>query len=329
MIPMNDCQNPPMDLFQWMVSSAPVAEDPPQPQLIDWHQRFLPELVRWASPLERAVAGGFLADRLAWVLAAGYGQALQAMVADLPAAVPAAFCVTESGGNHPRAIETRLVSRAEGWVLNGAKSFVTGADSARILMVAATTGITETGRPGLKMVRLPANIQGVCVTPLPAMAFVPEIPHGRVALDDVRVEPDWILPGDGYTDYIKPFRTLEDIHLMGAVMGYMTRISCSGSWPVFQRSKLFALLTSLVSLSHLPPLSPHGHVILGGIWSQMIDWLEKTAPFWNQAPPEVKKRWERDKVLFQVAQTARVQRLESAWERIAKAGTVDPSPAGR
>ena len=40
-------------------------------------------------------------------------------------------------------------------------------------------------------------------------AFVPEISHAEVELDRVKVSDADVLPGDGYDDYLKPFRTIE------------------------------------------------------------------------------------------------------------------------
>ena len=48
-----------------------------------------------------------------------------------------------------------------------------------------------------------------------------EIPHAEVGLDRVRVEASAVLPGDGYADYVKPFRTIEDAHVHCALLGYL------------------------------------------------------------------------------------------------------------
>jgi hypothetical protein len=52
----------------------------------------------WECPVDRALAGGFAADRPTWAFAAGYQAALQRL---LPVADPAriaAICITERGG---------------------------------------------------------------------------------------------------------------------------------------------------------------------------------------------------------------------------------------
>lgn len=72
---------------------------------------------------------------------------------------------------------------------------------------------------------------GVEVQPKPSMSIVPEISHGAVALSNVHVPEENILPGDGYNGYMKPFRSIEDIHVYGALLGYCTRVSLLNGWP--------------------------------------------------------------------------------------------------
>ena len=63
------------------------------------------------------------------------------------------------------------------------------------------------------------------------LPFVPEISHGTVAFSDVPVDSGSILPGDGYSEYIKPFRTIEDLHVFAAILGFIFRIACLFRWP--------------------------------------------------------------------------------------------------
>ena len=80
------------------------------------------------------------------------------------------------------------------------------------------------GRNALRMVRVPTDAPGVTLAPSSA-PFVPEIPHAEVTLDHVHVATDAVLPGDGYTEYVKPFRTVEDAHVHAALLGYLIGIA--------------------------------------------------------------------------------------------------------
>src|SRR4029079_19345048 len=91
------------------------------------------------TTVERAVIGGARADRVGYAFAIGYSTALEALVGE----GSAALCVTEEGGNHPRAIQTRLFDAR----VTGSKRWATLADHATHLLVAATEGADAAGRP--------------------------------------------------------------------------------------------------------------------------------------------------------------------------------------
>ena len=112
------------------------------------------------SPFDRAVIAGFRADRLAGAFAGGYQGALRTLVPGTLADddVIASFCVSEPGGNSPRAIESRLTPRAGGgFTLNGHKRWSTMAPVASVLLVAAHEGVDDAGRKRFKLVRVDAT----------------------------------------------------------------------------------------------------------------------------------------------------------------------------
>ena len=98
------------------------------------------------TTVERALVGGARADRVGYAFAIGYAMALESLVG--PGS--AALCVTEDGGNHPRAIETRLVDGR----VTGKKTWATLADRAAHLLVAARDGTDAARRPRLRVVRV-------------------------------------------------------------------------------------------------------------------------------------------------------------------------------
>ena len=56
-------------------------------------------------------------------------------------------------------------------------------------------------------------------------------PARPIALHDVRVAADSLLPGDGYDRYVKPFRTIEDTHINAALMAWLLREARVRGWP--------------------------------------------------------------------------------------------------
>jgi acyl-CoA dehydrogenase len=271
------------------------------------------------SAFDRAVAAGSVADRLGLAFAAGYRSALLALTGE---AGYAALCITEQGGAHPRAIETRLELRGDTAVLSGAKLWATLAGSARTLLVAASLG-REGDRNDLRMVRVPADAEGVRVEAMPATPFTPEIPHARIVLDAVVVPSSAVLEGDGYTRWIKPFRTVEDIHVVAAGAAYLVGVGRRARWPAGVIAEGIAVIAALASLAERPPLDPAVHLALGGVLGGFAAWLERTGPCWATVDADVRQRWERDRAILGVAGRARAARFERA---VAAAGLAASEP---
>lgn len=274
-----------------------------------------------ARPIDRAIRAAVHADRIAWAFAVGYAEALAHLVPDLAPQTLAALAVTEAGGNHPRAIQTRLVPQGEQWVLSGEKRWVTLGPNGGVFLVAATVG-EEAGRPALKVVAVQSGAPGVVVTPLDELPFVPEIPHASLQLLNVLVPPEAILPGDGYQLYIKPFRTIEDLYVNAAVGAYVLGHAGRSGWSDAWREQLYAAVLGLRALSEASPDAPTTHLALAGALTTLRGLYEIAEPWWQG---EAQVRWQRDRALFQVAGRARAQRRDRAWNVLRGTTTV---PAG-
>jgi alkylation response protein AidB-like acyl-CoA dehydrogenase len=274
------------------------------------------ELERWTSLAERAAAGGFAADRLGYAFATGYQAALCALCSELPSKHMTGLCATEEGGNHPRAIQSRLEPDGDGFRLSGEKRWATLAPLARELLVVASFGSDESGRNRLRVVRVETSAQGVAIEPLADTPFVPEIPHAVVRFDGVKIAGDRVLPGDGYDRYLKPFRTVEDIHVHLAGLGYLIGVARRAGFGEVLVERAVALLVSARALAALEPLAAETHVALAGLLAESRRLFEDCEPEWSKAAEEERTRWQRDRVLFTVAERARSARQKSAWDRL-------------
>lgn len=287
-----------------------------------WWTSHVARTTALALPVDRAIVGAACVDRLGFAFAGGYAAALQAMVPSLATDTLASFAATEEGGAHPRAIATTLTrSEGGGFVLRGSKRWVTlGPEGGTVLVVArlADAPIAE-DRPRLRVVRVESRAPGVTITPLEHTAFVPEIPHASIAFDDVRIGGDAVLPGDGYDTYLKPFRTIEDIHVHAALWAWLVAIGVRATWPKELLARGTALLVATRALANESPSSPHVHVALGGVIEESKALVTAIEPCWSSVDNQLKVRWDRDRVLLSVATSARVQRLAKAWETIGSA----------
>jgi len=271
-----------------------------------------------SAPFRAAVRVASTVDRLGFAFAVGYSAALQHLVPDV--LLPCALCVTEVDGAHPRAIKASLETpdASSGYTLNGAKTFVTFGSMAQTLIIAARLGEQADGRPELALVRIPADRAGVSLKELPPIPFAPEIPHARVEFHDVVVEASERMSGDGYLDYVKPFRTVEDIHVFATAAAYLLGLTKRTHGPAELIAELSAAIVTLDSLREAPPLDPRAHVALHGV-SQGLARLFDTEAFanlWEETPAEERSRWERDRKLLQVASTAREARFRKAASQL-------------
>jgi len=291
---------------------------PPVSELdLVWHQ-YQRARDAGTKPFRAAVQVASSVDRLGLAFAAGYSAALQTMVPDL--ALPAALCVTEADGGHPRAIKASLRADDTGatHILDGDKTFVTFGNLARTLIVAARVGMRADGTPALAVVRIPADRKGVTLQELPPIPFVPEVPHARVELRNVLVDAHERMSGDGYLGYVKPFRTIEDIHVYGSAVAYLFGLGRRTKAPRSFLAELAAVLVTLDALSSAAPLDPPVHVALHGATENLtrLFGTEAFSGIWDAAPEEEQTRWRRDQKLLSVANTARGARFQKAAEQL-------------
>jgi hypothetical protein len=285
-----------------------------------WWQRFLAAEPARMTPFDRAVLAGSRANRVAGAFAGGYQGALRALAPGrLADGVIASFCVSEPGGNSPRAIETTLTPRADGgFVLNGQKRWSTMAPVAGILLVAAHQGVGDAGRKQFKLVRVDAKASGLTIGRMPLTKFIPEIPHAELQLHDVAVSSDALLPGDGYADYVKRFRTVEDIYIHGGILGYALGAARRFAFPQTVVERLASALVATRGLSTLDFDASETHVALAGTLARDANLLDHSDSHWEKAEEGERAAWRRDRQGFgSVAGALRESRRVRAWERLA------------
>ena len=293
----------------------------PAPEPIDsldaWWRRHSHLAERHRLPVDLALAAGFAVDRLGYAFASGYQAAGMAMFGVTDPLRPVALCATEAGGAHPRAIDTRLAEGADGVLrLDGHKRMVTLGPFAEQLYVVCQRGqVDREGRKHLQVVAIDRR-EGVELLPLPPVGVIPEIPHAEVRLRQVVVSRSEVLAGDGYERYLKPFRTVEDVHVHAALCGWLLQIARRSAWPRTSIEQLAARMVALSAIAAADPSSPATHLALAGLLADTQRWLDDAETHWQSVDEATRSGWQRDRVLLQVAAKARARRLEVAWQRL-------------
>ncbi len=308
-------------ILRWLLTEVPASSKKEQ-TFPGWKKMFHALEDQWDMPVDRALAAGFNSDRIAYAFTGGYESALRLLVPSLPKHTLASLCVTEEGGGHPRAIHAKLEPAHPGeeglYQVSGRKKFVTAADESELLITAVSRGEMPDGRNDIAVVLINRKSPGVTMDILEDLPFVPEISHGSVRFDRVAVREDMILPGDGFSRYIRPFRTIEDIHVFGAVLGYLFRVAVLFAWPEQVKEKMLAQAVVIRSLATMDPMKTELHIALGGVHRFLEDFIIEIQPYFQMADNGTRKRWERDRPLLNVSGTARSKRLEKAWKSIRK-----------
>jgi len=298
----------------------------------EWHQHFLNITKDLPSTLEQAALGGRFSVNMSVAFSAGYQSAIQSLFKP-DTRMLASLCITEKEGNHPRHIKSTLTEDKQSWQLNGSKSFITGANDAKQLYIAVTeppnpeellNSLTEEGtikhterfRPKVKMLSVPANLSGIKIHPMPALPFVPDISHGTATFEHVNIQASKILDGDGYAQYVKPFRTHEDIHVLAAILGFRIGEALNSNWSQKSIEAHLMLLSSLLSLRTENFNEPITHLIFSGCRAQFSALIEQTDEEFKLHNPAGFNYWKRDKALLDVASKAHKVRTQRAWDNI-------------
>lgn len=108
----------------------------------NWAAEYFP-FTSERAPIEKAIFGGFICRQLSFAFMAGYQAALATMFPTVGPNQLKALCVSEAGGVHPKAIETKLVDHQ----ITGTKTYVTAGSEAQHLLVLCKTEAVVNNRP--------------------------------------------------------------------------------------------------------------------------------------------------------------------------------------
>lgn len=286
-----------------------------------WAQRWFDAVPTAHAPIDTAIRLGYASDRAAWAFASAYQAALRALVPTTPPDTLLSLCVTEDTGNRPRDIQTRITPLPDAGVqVNGSKRWAMVGNAKTTLLVVGTCATdTPSATPHLRVVQIPLPSAGLSVQSTTPTRFVPEVPHCAVQFDAVHLGPDALLPGDGYMEYMKPFRTLEDVYVSAATLAYLLREARAHQWPQDFVERSATALAALQALAAEPPLDAATHVALAGVLSLVGTLRAEATALWSTAQDACAERWRRDAALFNIAELTRRTRRDRAWERLRQA----------
>lgn len=256
----------------------------------------------------QAVYGGRLATTPGLAFLAGYQAALRALWPDAPPGL-GALCTTERRKLRP----ADMTTRCENGQLSGSKDFVTTGDAAQWLLVSAREeGAGESPRLGLFVIES-AGV-GVSLVAGPDLPIVPDIAHGRLSLEQAAGRR---LPGDGWSEYVKPFRTHEDLHVLAALTAWLYGIALPEQWPRPLALRLLGVLAAAAEVARQPANEPATHLLLAALLEQFAALQPEVDRALMESQGSWNAMWKRDRAVLGIARDAQTRRLEQAITALA------------
>lgn len=275
-----------------------------------WYERLLAQAGGAPQPFDVALYGGRYAATPGLAFLAGYQGALRMLWPAAPWSI-GALCASEQRSTRPADMGTRI----DGLLINGRKDFVTAGESADWLLVAAR-GEAQGEAPRLVLGVVRQGAPGVRIETLPALPLMPDIGHACLHLSHAQGER---LAGDGWSDYVKPFRTLEDVHVLTALCAWLYGVGEECGWPEALQLRLLALLSGCAEVARLSPNAAATHLLLAGLFAAQQALTPELDAALAAGPPHWAALWQRDRGVLQIAAPARAKRLEKARQIVAQA----------
>lgn len=298
--------------------------DPPEPNDGSEMRRFLKESLpttpETTDPFERLLHVAVRADRRTAAAAAGHQAAIFRLFPEVPAGAITAFCVSEEGGARPTAIRATLEPHPEGHhLLSGEKKWGTMSPDADLLFVAASVGTENVdGREmnRIRMVRIPADREGVHLTPRTHGGVESELRIADLSLRQVEVQPEEVRPEDGFQTYVKPFRLIEDVFGNAATQIATFCFGRRHGWSNESLEDLLGVITEAWAIAQTGMSSPRDVVTMAAYFRRSNEVWNSLADAWATASDADRERWHPEVGLLQVAQRARDVGRQRAWESL-------------
>lgn len=265
------------------------------------------------DPFAAAVRFGLVAGQLAFAFAGGYQAALRRLLPALPATAFGALLLSEGRRQRPDELQTTLTALGDGrYRLDGEKSYVTGATAADPLLVVARNGVAPDGRVLSALLVLPPGLPGIRQEAGRDLGFLAALPHGRARFEAVEVAGSMFAPGDGWTAYARPFRTLEDVHVQAAVAAHVAGEALRRDWPAPLVASLAGCLARLAQCAQYAPDDPHGHLLLAAAERELQQAAAQVNELVAGQDDPFARDWRANHLLVALAAPARAARLAKA-----------------
>lgn len=171
--------------------------------------------------------------------------------------ITSGLAVSEPGsGAHPKHLKATAEKTGDSYMLNGEKTFLTNGTFLDYFIFIAQTGV-ENGKKKFTAFLVPANLPSLKKTPL-KFGWLKSSPHCSLSVENCSVSDAAIMgrTGMAYEDMVLPFRVIEDVLLLGLILGGLERMftrfleaAAIHNTPPDKAGRLFGMLAAMEAVS--------------------------------------------------------------------------------
>lgn len=273
------------------------------PTEADYHRLWVERGVSNADPLETAITGGAMADRLAWVFLAGYQATITRCFPMLPV-IPGWRSFVNTEDQTGTLSGTSLQDESGARRLDGSKTWVAAAAHVDELVVSARQNEPP-------FIVLPRGQAGVHIDDGAPKSYLPEMVQGTVRFDAVEVAESQIV-GDETTFPV--FRVSEGAYVRVALTSFILSHALRLEADASLIGSAIAGLLGASAILQLPVPSPVASLAVAGADRHTTALAAELEAFIEDRDPDLHRRWMRDRHLVTGASSGIAARAEAALE---------------
>jgi hypothetical protein len=235
------------------------------------------------TPLALAIAGGAIADRLAWVFIAGYQAANRRVFPELPMDGWVAYLASEDRkGEFPG---VTAEARDGGFVLSGHKTWLAASDHAQHLVISVGE------RDERRCFFVDRDTEGVSIFTYDRASYLGDMSQGRATFEGVAVAPSNVV-----TDHV--FGNSEPLYVLTAAASSILSHSHSRGGPLALEGRALAAIAAAASLSEIDPTDSQVTLGLVGVAADVDAVATEFEAFLADTDEALLGRWSTDRRLI-------------------------------
>jgi hypothetical protein len=239
------------------------------------------------TPLAQAIAGGAIADRLAWVFVAGYQAALRRVFPELPVDGFAAYVASEDRKGELPGVA--VLEHKDGFSLAGNKTWVASSDHVQHLVISAGE------REETCFYLIHREAEGVSMLTYDRASYLGDMSQGRVTFEGAFAPPERAIAEPVRS---RSFSNAEPLHVLTAAAAFMLSHTRSHGGPISLQGRALATIAATSTLAEAELTEPQVTLGLVGVSAALQTTATEFEAFLWEADEALLERWSADRRLI-------------------------------